>query len=73
MEGTALAVAIRSEIEIAPRAEPRPFRVSVGEMEAHRQRIARLGANAIWLDYLARATPIPVLEVAGSALAGPLN
>jgi DNA polymerase-3 subunit epsilon len=70
MEGMALAVATRSEIEIAPRAEARPFRVSAGEMEAHRQRIGRLGPNAIWLDYLARATPGPVLEVVGSASAG---
>jgi len=63
MEGTALAVATRSEIEIVPRPEPRPFRVSIGEMEAHRQRIARLGPNAIWLDYLPRATPVAVTEV----------
>jgi DNA polymerase-3 subunit epsilon len=55
MEGSALAVATRSEIEIAPRPEPRPFRVTLAEMEAHRERIARLGPNAIWLDYLARA------------------
>jgi len=69
-EETALAAATRSEIEIAPRPEPRPFRVSAAEIEAHRQRIARLGPNAIWLDYLARATPGPVLEAAGSSLAG---
>ena len=36
--------------------------VSAGEMEAHRQRIARLGPNAIWLDYLAKATPVVVPE-----------
>jgi DNA polymerase-3 subunit epsilon len=57
VEGTALAVATRSEIVIAPRAEPRPFRVTAAEMEAHRQRIARLGPNAIWLEYLSKATP----------------
>jgi DNA polymerase-3 subunit epsilon len=60
MEGTGLAIAARSEINIAPRAEPRLFRVTADEMEAHRQRIARLGPNAIWLEYLARATPVLV-------------
>ena len=61
VEGTALAVATRSEIVIAPRAEPRPFRVTAAEMEAHRLRIAKLGPNAIWLEYLAKATPLPAL------------
>jgi DNA polymerase-3 subunit epsilon len=59
MEGGALAVAVRSEITIAPRAEPRPFRVTAAEMEAHRQRIARLGPNALWLEYLKRVEPQP--------------
>ena len=63
MEGTALAVAARSEIEIAPRPEPRPFRVTAEEMEAHRQRIARLGPNAIWLDYF-KAAAMPALGAA---------
>jgi DNA polymerase-3 subunit epsilon len=63
VEGTALAVATRSEIEIAPRAEPRPFRVTAAEMEAHRQRIARLGPNAIWLDYF-KAASVPLHEAA---------
>jgi len=64
VEGTALAVATRSEIVIAPRAEPRPFRVTAAEMEAHRQRIAKLGPDAIWLEYLSKARPpvaVPVV------------
>jgi DNA polymerase-3 subunit epsilon len=63
IEGSALAVATRSEIEIAPRAEPRPFRVTSAEMEAHRQRIAKLGPNAIWLEYFARAVPVAPPEI----------
>jgi DNA polymerase-3 subunit epsilon len=58
IEGTALAAATRSEITIAPRTEPRRFRVTAAEMEAHQQRLARLGQNAIWLEYLARAAPV---------------
>jgi DNA polymerase-3 subunit epsilon len=57
VEGTALAIATRSEIAIAPRAEARLFRVTAEEMEAHRLRIGKLGPNALWLEYMARATP----------------
>jgi DNA polymerase-3 subunit epsilon len=64
MEGASLAVATRSEIQIAPRPEPRLFRVSAEEMEAHRLRLARLGQNAIWLEYLARAAHAPVAGIA---------
>src|SRR5262249_39261777 len=62
VEGTPLAIAARSEIEIAPRAEPRLFRVTTAEMEAHRLRIGKLGANALWLEYMARATPVTVVD-----------
>ena len=67
MDGAALVVATRSEIHIAPRVEPRPFRVTVEEMEAHRLRLAKLGPNAIWLDYLARAAPASVAIAAVTA------
>src|SRR5262244_1787885 len=60
VEGTPLAIAARSEIHVGPRAEPRLFRVTAEEMEAHRLRIGRLGQSAIWLDYFARAAPVPV-------------
>ena len=72
MEGASLLVASRSEIQIAPRPELRPFRVTAQEMEAHRLRLAKLGPNAIWLDYLAKATPRPVdpPTAAPSAFAG---
>ena len=69
MEGAALAVATRSEIRIAPRAEPRRFRVTAEEMEAHRLRLVRLGPNAIWLEYLARVPPAPVGDLATAAIA----
>jgi DNA polymerase-3 subunit epsilon len=67
MEGTGLAIAAPSEIVIAPRAEPRPFRVTAPEMEAHRQRIARLGPNAIWLDYLAKTATISPAKASATA------
>jgi DNA polymerase-3 subunit epsilon len=66
-DGAGLAIATRSEIQIAPRAEPRLFRVTAEEMEAHRLRLAKLGPNAIWLEYLARATPVSVTVVSAAA------
>src|SRR5262249_42942451 len=69
IDGTALAVATRSEIRIAPRAEPRPFRVTSAEMEAHRLRVDKLGPSAIWLEYFAKAGPVAVAEASGATSA----
>jgi DNA polymerase-3 subunit epsilon len=44
------------------RPEPRLFRVTEEEMAAHRQRIATLGPNAVWLAYLG-----DVARVSGAA------
>ncbi|HET7715443.1 MAG TPA: DNA polymerase III subunit epsilon [Bauldia sp.] len=42
-------------VRVGERPEPRLFRVTDEEMAAHRERIAILGANAIWLAYLRAA------------------
>ena len=41
--------------QVGPRPEPRMFRVTDAEMAAHRERIAILKDNAIWLGYLRAA------------------
>ena len=45
-------------IRIAERPEPRLFRVTEGEMAAHREQLGILGANAIWLGYLGAAEAV---------------
>jgi DNA polymerase III subunit epsilon len=54
-EGTAMATPGQAIRVIAPRPEPRLFRVSQAEMAAHSARLAILGENAIWRGYLDRA------------------
>ncbi len=44
--------------QVGPRPEPRMFRVTDAEIAAHRERIAILKENAIWLGYLQAAEAV---------------
>ena len=59
MESTRFALPGEPIRIVAPRPEPRLFRVGEDEMAAHRARLPILGANAIWLGYLRAAELTP--------------
>ena len=54
-EATVTRITIGRPVAIAPRGEPRLFRVSEAEMAAHRAAIEIIGAGAIWQSYFAAA------------------
>jgi DNA polymerase-3 subunit epsilon len=62
-EGQAITV-VHQAAPAGLRPEPRLFRVTEAEMEAHRLRVAALGPDAIWLAYLTKAAA-PEAAMAG--------
>lgn len=55
IESAALALPGGARLQIGPRPEPRLFRVTAGELAAHRERLALFRSEAIWLGYFAAA------------------
>lgn len=55
---TLTTITLARHVAIAPRGEPRLFRVSEAEMAAHRRAIELIGAGAIWQSYLAAASGV---------------
>jgi DNA polymerase-3 subunit epsilon len=55
IETATMALPAGERLQVGPRPEPRMFRVTAEEMAAHRERLAMLKENAIWLGYLAAA------------------
>jgi DNA polymerase-3 subunit epsilon len=55
LETATMALPAGERLRVGPRPEPRMFRVTAEEMAAHRERLAILKENAIWLGYLAAA------------------
>ena len=63
--GTA-TTGVRTRVVVARlRPAPLELRITAAEREAHRTFIATLGANAIWLDYLAAPAPADTERRAG--------
>jgi DNA polymerase-3 subunit epsilon len=55
LETVSLALPGGIAIRVGERPEPRLFRVTEGELTAHRERLSILGGSAIWLSYIAAA------------------